>query len=272
MSRYAYTALAFASLVAGVSTPRRSSQTATEPNPSYAVPVSLNGVTYINKGLVGFGLIPSNFKESTGDTLGGIGSAIAIKLGTWNAATDGSYTGTFVVHPDRGYNVISTIDYQARQHEIDFVLHPYYDTASLSFTAAQQTLQLTYKNTVLQFERNNTKTSGLDALAVRAAGSGFPSIINADPQLPIPSNALPHLSLDIEGIVALTDGTFWISDEYGPYIYHYSANGTLLQAIQPPAAILPYTSGVLNFTSATDPTTGRAANKGVLSPVHHPSH
>ena len=31
------------------------------------------------QGLVGFGLIPSDFKDSTGDTLGGIGSALAIK-------------------------------------------------------------------------------------------------------------------------------------------------------------------------------------------------
>ena len=56
------------------------------------------------KGIVGFGLIPSNFTESTGDTLGGIGSAIAIKRGTWQLA-NGSYMGTLEVRPDRGFNV-----------------------------------------------------------------------------------------------------------------------------------------------------------------------
>jgi len=56
------------------------------------------------KGIVGFGLIPSNFTESTGDTLGGIGSAIAIKRGTWRLV-NGSYTGTLEVRPDRGFNV-----------------------------------------------------------------------------------------------------------------------------------------------------------------------
>ena len=67
--------------------------------------VKLDGVKYVNKGLVGFGRIPSDFKESTGDTLGGIGSAIAFKRGTWTKKADGTYTGTLVARPDRGYNV-----------------------------------------------------------------------------------------------------------------------------------------------------------------------
>lgn len=57
------------------------------------------------QGLVGFGRIPSNFTESTGDTLGGIGSAITFKYGSWKEQTNGSYTGTLVVQPDRGFNV-----------------------------------------------------------------------------------------------------------------------------------------------------------------------
>ncbi|CAK5272346.1 unnamed protein product [Mycena citricolor] len=43
-------------------------------------------------------------------------------------------------------------------------------------------------------------------------------------------------------------GRFWTSDEYGPYIYHFAANGSLIQTIQPPAAILPMINGTLNFT------------------------
>jgi hypothetical protein len=57
------------------------------------------------QGLVGFGLIPSNATDSTGDTIGGIGSAIALKLGSWNPKSDGTFAGTLVVQPDRGYNV-----------------------------------------------------------------------------------------------------------------------------------------------------------------------
>lgn len=229
---------------------------------SSPVSVSLNGVTYMNKGLVGFGLIPSNFRESTGDTLGGIGSGIDIKSGTWKQASAGTFTGTFVVTPDRGYNVDETIDYQSRQHEIDFIFTLYYGSTNLDFAAAQKTLALAYKNTVLKFERNNTKTSGLDPAAVRAAQSGFPQTFTADPQLPIASTSLAHLTLDVEGIVSNRDGTFW-SDEYGPYIYRYSADGKLIQTIQSPNAFLPRdSSGALKFTSDDDPATGRSANQG----------
>ncbi|KAJ8494303.1 hypothetical protein ONZ45_g13284 [Pleurotus djamor] len=225
--------------------------------------VKLNGLKYVNKGLVAFGLIPSDFKESTGDTLGGIGSAMSFKFGTWTKFSSGVYTGTLVMHPDRGFNVDGTVDFQARQHEIDFVLTPYTSSKKLSFADAQKTLSLVYKRTILQVERSNTKTSGLDPLAVRPAQSGFPSVAVADPEMPIPSLAEPHLSIDAEGIVSNADGSYWVSDEYGPYIYRFSATGSLIQTIQPPAAILPHDSqGNLNFTADSDPATGRTSNQG----------
>lgn len=37
--------------------------------------------------------------------------------------------------------------------------------------------------------------------------------------------------LDAEGLVALADGTFWVSDEYGPHIIHYDATGKELDRI-----------------------------------------
>ncbi|KAK7038479.1 phytase-like domain-containing protein [Favolaschia claudopus] len=230
---------------------------------SPAVSVSLGGVTYVSKGLVGFGRIPSNFTESTGDTLGGIGSAIAIKPGSWKELSNGSFTGTLIVQPDRGFNVETTVDYQARRHELDFVLTPYSDSTPLPFEQAQKTFVLTYKNTVLYFERNNTKTSGLDPSTIRAAMPGVGTNPLADPEMPIASTREPHLSVDAEGLVANVDGTFWTSDEYGPYIYLFSADGHLVQTIQPPAAILPKDKKRnINFTANADPKTGRAANQG----------
>lgn len=38
---------------------------------------------------------------------------------------------------------------------------------------------------------------------------------------------------DSEGIVALPDGTFWVSDEYGPYITHFDAKGYELGRLTP---------------------------------------
>lgn len=42
--------------------------------------------------------------------------------------------------------------------------------------------------------------------------------------------------LDAEGLVAMEDGTFWISDEYGPHIVHFSADGREIERINPFAA------------------------------------
>ncbi|UFS58953.1 esterase-like activity of phytase family protein [Subtercola endophyticus] len=41
-------------------------------------------------------------------------------------------------------------------------------------------------------------------------------------------NVLPSspYGFDSEGLVALPDGTFWVSDEYGPYVWHFDSNGT----------------------------------------------
>ncbi|KAJ3797726.1 esterase-like activity of phytase-domain-containing protein [Lentinula aff. detonsa] len=227
------------------------------------VSTTLGDVTYVNKGIVGFGLIPSNFTDSLGDTLGGIGSGIAFKYATWQSLPNGSYTGTLVVHPDRGYNVISTVDYRSRQHEINFIFTPYNGTDDLDFETAQKTLQLTYVDTILQFDRGGGNTSGLDALAVRPAQSGFPTDAISDPEMPIANETYQHLTIDAEGLIAASDGTYWVSDEYGPYVYHFTANGSLIQTIQPPEAFLPLdSSGNVNFTSVVNPTTGRAGNTG----------
>ncbi len=39
--------------------------------------------------------------------------------------------------------------------------------------------------------------------------------------------------LDSEGLAVLTDGSFWISDEYGPHIVHFDANGKEIDRINP---------------------------------------
>ncbi|KAG8884668.1 hypothetical protein FRB98_002268 [Tulasnella sp. 332] len=212
--------------------------------------------SYVSKGMVAFGLIPSNATDSTGTTIGGIGSAIAIKRGTWARSADGkSYSGCFIVQPDRGYNVVQTVDFEGRQHEFAFTLQPYNGTTPLSFTAAQQTLSLTYNGTKLYTERAGKATTGLDALDVRPVNG-------SDPIIPVPSvKTKNNLSLDAEGLVLNSDGSFFVGDEYGAYLYKFNADGSLNYVIQPPPAVIPMLNGVVNFTSATSPDTGRQTNK-----------
>ncbi|WP_343061730.1 esterase-like activity of phytase family protein [Mycobacterium vicinigordonae] len=45
--------------------------------------------------------------------------------------------------------------------------------------------------------------------------------------------------IDPEGLVVTRDGTFWVSDEYGPYIIHFDANGKELERLSPFDGTLP---------------------------------
>ncbi|KPM54263.1 3-phytase [Frankia sp. CcI49] len=44
---------------------------------------------------------------------------------------------------------------------------------------------------------------------------------------------------DPEGLVALRDGTFWVSDEYGPYITHFDRDGKAIERLSPFNGALP---------------------------------
>ncbi|RIX27872.1 esterase-like activity of phytase family protein [Amnibacterium setariae] len=45
--------------------------------------------------------------------------------------------------------------------------------------------------------------------------------------------------LDSEGLVAMPDGTFYVSDEYGPFIVHFDRHGRELERFSPQAGTLP---------------------------------
>jgi hypothetical protein len=77
-------------------------------------------------------------------------------------------------------------------------------------------------------------------------------------------------------IVLGSDSTYWISDEYAPYIYQFSPSGKMLQAIRPPNAFIPLRNGTESFSAASppiynpdlkikpeDPTSGRGNNQGL---------
>jgi phytase-like protein/Big-like domain-containing protein len=45
---------------------------------------------------------------------------------------------------------------------------------------------------------------------------------------------------DSEGLVALPDGSFWVSDEYGPFITHFNSRGRAIQRLSPLDGSLPH--------------------------------
>lgn len=58
-----------------------------------------------------------------------------------------------------------------------------------------------------------------------------------DPSKPFDAVTNPtktdRYGLDAEGLAALKDGSFWVSDEYGPHIIHFDANGKEIDRINP---------------------------------------
>ena len=64
---------------------------------------------------------------------------------------------------------------------------------------------------------------------------GQPMTVN--PNLPFDEVSNPIRTdingLDPEGLAVLTDGSFWISDEYGPHLVHYDADGVEIARINP---------------------------------------
>ncbi|WP_273482904.1 esterase-like activity of phytase family protein [Kribbella italica] len=55
---------------------------------------------------------------------------------------------------------------------------------------------------------------------------------NANGGTPVPV-ARDAYGYDSEGLVALRDGTFWVSDEYGPYVTHFDADGYEIGRLTP---------------------------------------
>lgn len=219
-------------------------------------------MTITNKGLVAVGRIPASQKDKFGETFGS-GSGLAMDPTAWKKDGD-SYTGALWLLPDRGYNVEGTTDYNDRLNRIEFKLTPASGTPAAD---KQQTgMEAKLADTIYLMDDQGKNTTGLDPESGTRAASGKMPVL--------PQARTGKISLDPEAVIRLKDGSFLISDEYGPYIYHFAADGKMVSATQPPKALLPMRKGEINFSSNNvdaggkkpdpkDPETGRQNNQGL---------
>jgi hypothetical protein len=226
--------------------------------------VALGSVTLVNHGLVGVGRLAADLRDKFGETFGS-GSGMAVDAKSWTR--DGaSYRGTIYLLPDRGYNVSGTIDYRSRLNRLEIAFTPAEKPETLAADARQRNVAARLADTVMLTDAAGAPLTGLDPVAggIRAAGDGFPAM----PQAP---NG--HVALDSEAVVRAPDGSFFVSDEYGPYIYRFSPQGRMLGAIRPPDAFIPRRNGADHFSSnnpgpgqsapvPANPDTGRQNNQG----------
>jgi glycerophosphoryl diester phosphodiesterase len=76
-------------------------------------------------------------------------------------------------------------------------------------------------------------------------------ILEADPARPLTGG-----DIDPESLLVMADGTFWIGDEIGPWLLHFSAAGHLLA---PPVATVVADLGTLRSPNHPEVLAGRAA-------------
>lgn len=226
--------------------------------------VTLGNLTFVNHGLVGVGRIPSDLRDTFGETFGS-GSGLTFDANSWKRTADG-YQGVFYLLPDRGFNAKGTIDYRARLNALDVTFRPLTDGSALSVEARQHSVVARLARTIVFADAAGAPLTGLDPVegGVRLAADGFPD-------LPQASNG--RISIDSEALARLPDGSFFVGDEYGPYIYRFSSEGRMLAAIRPPAAFIPRRNGKEHFSSNNpargapapappNPETGRQNNQG----------
>ena len=70
------------------------------------------------------------------------------------------------------------------------------------------------------------------------------------------------LSLDPEGFAVAPNGHFYVSDEYGPSVLEFNANGEWLRSFTTPSNLLPITGGNPDYSGTTTVSTGRQDNRG----------
>jgi hypothetical protein len=137
---------------------------------------------------------------------------------------------------ERERNTQGTINYQPRIHKFGITFTP--KPSATVAAPSGPNLVFTYQDTTLLYGPDGkTPCTGLDAdPAGHISYPGFP---------PLPGATFlgdgwgngdtiqRAITIDGEGLALGNDGTFWISDEYGPYVYQFKPNGKMITAIRP---------------------------------------
>jgi hypothetical protein len=153
-------------------------QVIAKPTPSSTpTPVNVtkcNGKTYTYIALAGYGKLASDARDKFGDTIGGIGSAIALDKKSWKSkkGKKEAYTGIVYGLPDRGWNTQGTQNTQSRIHKFSFDFEIVDATVE---KPASPNFKLTYLDTLLLTGPDGTPLTGLDPTGT-IAYKGFPDL------------------------------------------------------------------------------------------------
>ncbi len=152
-------------------------------------------------------------------------------------------------------NTEGTLNYQPRVHKFRISLTEKPDATVANPSAPN--LRFTYLDTVRFTGPDGTPVTGLDPDVSGALSyPGFPDLPAATyigDGFGGPGPGGKRISVDSEGLALNKDGSFWVSDEYGPYIYKFDPTGKMVTAIRPPEAYIPRRNGSVSFSANTAP-------------------
>lgn len=193
--------------------------------------------------LIGTGAVPANQLDASGLTgnicQAGVPANCVPKALFGGFGSDLTYTGhdnVFIAAPDRGpFDGLTDVPFLDRVH----FLHIAIDVGAPS---------------------PNIRTTLLDTRLLRNEfGQTFVGATNAfDTNVPEAA-----LRLDPEGIRVGPAGTFFLSDEYGPYLFEFDRRGHLLGRVDVPAAFAIRSPSADANAELLGNTAGRQANRGM---------
>jgi hypothetical protein len=208
------------------------------PFPAHAEGVQFIASAYLDgKGTDKSGL-PSIFLEDGVSPLNGLNG-----FGSGMAYT--GYQNRFVLLPDRGPNKIE-----------------YKGGVDIDFTTSYQNRIQTFDISVMQDSSRPTGwridlTHVGTTLLKNTIGEQYLGISTA-----FAKDGKANRRFDPEGISIAPDGTFWISDEYGPYILHFDQTGQQIGQLQAPDGFEIASPGPNLKTEMTKNKIGRVTNRG----------
>ncbi|WP_102794240.1 esterase-like activity of phytase family protein [Bowmanella denitrificans] len=191
------------------------------------------------------------------------GSTFEIRNGGFGSDMDGHPTNPmqFYAITDRGPNA----NFTGEQGSGKMFPTPDY-VPRIGLFEIQATGNIRLLKTILLKDRDGNPISGLPNTAALGGTGETPydaqgNVIRMNPDLPYDANTNPikldDYGLDSEGLVAMSDGSFWVSDEYGPHMVHYNADGVEI------ARINPFATDSRNLYSLPAEFGHRWANRGM---------
>ncbi|NET03137.1 MAG: hypothetical protein F6K16_00060 [Symploca sp. SIO2B6] len=161
----------------------------------------------------------------------------------------------FITVPDRGPNGEPTDVDGDGSNERPFAL-PDYQARAIRFELEPNSGEISITETIFL-----TRPDGKTPI------TGRPNIEGIDEEpVDLSGNLLPldEFGADLEGIVIASDGTFWMVDEYRPAIYHFDAQGVLIDRFVPEgiSALAGKEAGTFGTESLPAEYSNRRRNRG----------